>query len=288
LEVIAMALWLTILMIGLFQDGDNPRESVTLIYKIETQAKAVDQGLLRDMIRAVERRLRQNKTLSATVDSEGNRVRVRVPAPSKDGADRLKRLIAADGFLEFRIVANTVDHRSLIERAESNTDKDDSAKEISKSGVTIGKWVRVPKEFRDVEQLDKVGKLRKNARGEAEALVAIDEHNVTHADLKSVKVGTDELGRYAVAFSMNNEGATKFEKLSGENLPDRTTGFHRQLGIILDNVLLTAPRVVGKISGEGLISANFTKEEAEHIVNVLNAGRLPAKLTLESERQGER
>jgi len=47
------------------------------------------------------------------------------------------------------------------------------------------------------------------------------------------------------------------------------------LGIILDGKLYSAPIIRTVIHSEGEITGNFTKEEVQDIVNVLNAGSLP-------------
>ena len=59
----------------------------------------------------------------------------------------------------------------------------------------------------------------------------------------------------AVHFSLKPEGARKFGKVTGENVG-------RNLAIILDNRVQSAPRIDGRITDEGQISGGFTVQEA--------------------------
>jgi SecD/SecF fusion protein len=69
--------------------------------------------------------------------------------------------------------------------------------------------------------------------------------------------------------------------LTNLNLPDKDTDFHRRLGIVLDNELLSAPRIMSVIADRGRITGRFTQEEVNFLVRVLRAGKLPAVLNKE-------
>jgi preprotein translocase subunit SecD len=56
------------------------------------------------------------------------------------------------------------------------------------------------------------------------------------------------------------------------------TGFSRKLGIILDGFLVSAPAIRSTISGRGEITGSFSRQEVDDLVDVLNAGSLPAPL----------
>ncbi|MCA9188767.1 MAG: protein translocase subunit SecD, partial [Planctomycetales bacterium] len=76
-------------------------------------------------------------------------------------------------------------------------------------------------------------------------------------------------------------GAKLFGKLTNAYAPDSQTGKKFQLGIVMDNRLISAPQINERISESGVITGNFTDEETEFLVNVLQAGRLPAVLKKE-------
>ena len=82
-------------------------------------------------------------------------------------------------------------------------------------------------------------------------------------------------------------GGRLFGVLTGANLPDAATGFTRQLGIILDGQLYSAPYLRGRISSCGQITGNFTTEEVEELCEVLNAGTLPAPIRFVGRGQPE-
>ena len=88
---------------------------------------------------------------------------------------------------------------------------------------------------------------------------------------------------------MQGEGVGKFQLLTSSNLPDMdsTPPFYRHLGIILDERLISFPRLITTISDSGRITGNFTQDEVNFLVGILRAGKLPATLTKEpiSENQ---
>ena len=59
------------------------------------------------------------------------------------------------------------------------------------------------------------------------------------------------------------------------------------MGIILDDRIISFPRLITTISDSGRITGNFTQDEVSFLVGILRAGKLPATLTKEpiSENQ---
>jgi preprotein translocase subunit SecD len=100
---------------------------------------------------------------------------------------------------------------------------------------------------------------------------------VTGRDLRNARPTLDENSRPAVSFSLNNEGAAKFGAFTQNNV-------NRQLAIVLDNRVFSAPRIEERINDEGRISGNFTQQEASDLGLVLRSGALPANLTYLEER----
>jgi preprotein translocase subunit SecD len=95
---------------------------------------------------------------------------------------------------------------------------------------------------------------------------------VTGQDLRVARPGLDENNLPAVHFELKAAGAQKFGKLSGENLG-------RYLAIILDNKVVSAPKLEGRITDQGRISGGFTAESANDLSLTLRSGALPASLT---------
>ena len=108
-----------------------------------------------------------------------------------------------------------------------------------------------------------------------------DTYDVTGGYLTRAAAGTDEKGQPAVHFNFNSQGGELFGELTGSHLPDTASGFHYKLGIILDNELYSAPSIQSRIYDSGQISGSFTPKAVKDLVDVLNAGSLPAALTKE-------
>ena len=100
---------------------------------------------------------------------------------------------------------------------------------------------------------------------------------VTGRDLRNARPSLDENSRPAVGFSLNNEGARKFGKFTAANI-------NRQLAIVLDNRVYSAPTINSRIDSEGIIQGSFTQQEAADLSLVLRSGALPASLTYLEER----
>ena len=87
----------------------------------------------------------------------------------------------------------------------------------------------------------------------------------------------DQLGRPEISMTMNPTGAKKWAKLTGDNVG-------RQVAIVLDNYVYSAPVVQGEITGgSSSISGDFTVEEAQDLANILKAGKMPAPTTIVEE-----
>jgi preprotein translocase subunit SecD len=100
---------------------------------------------------------------------------------------------------------------------------------------------------------------------------------ITGTDLRNSRPTLDEFNQPAVSFSLNNEGAVKFGKATGANIG-------RQLAIILDDFVQSAPVIEARIEREGRISGSFTQQEADDLALVLRSGALPASLIYLEER----
>ena len=100
---------------------------------------------------------------------------------------------------------------------------------------------------------------------------------VTGRDLRTARETLDEFNQPAVSFSLNRDGARKFGDVTGNNIG-------RNLAIILDGSVYSAPVIEGRISIDGRISGSFTQQEAADLALVLRSGALPASLDYLEER----
>lgn len=96
--------------------------------------------------------------------------------------------------------------------------------------------------------------------------------------ISDAKSDFNQQGQPIVSMVMKDEAAHKWAKITGSNVGNC-------IAIVLDNVVYSAPRVNGEITGvRSEISGNFTVEEAKDLANILKSGKLtaPAKMVQES------
>jgi len=89
-------------------------------------------------------------------------------------------------------------------------------------------------------------------------------------------------GEITVSLAMNNEGArtwAEMTKLAYEQ-------GNREIAIVLDNEVVSAPRVINPIEGgNSSITGGFDLEEAKDLANILEVGKLPAGTRIVQESQ---
>ena len=85
-------------------------------------------------------------------------------------------------------------------------------------------------------------------------------------------------GAPVVSFKFNTVGGRKFGEVTKDNIG-------RQLAIVLDDEVISAPVIQSAImGGSGVITGNFTSEEANDLALLLRSGALPAPLEVLEER----
>ena len=101
---------------------------------------------------------------------------------------------------------------------------------------------------------------------------------ITGRDLKNARQSIDyETNTPNVSFLLKPEGANKFRRATQENIG-------RQLAIVLDDRVFSAPVIQSPIYDEGQITGQFTLEEAQNLALTLRSGALPASLEYQEER----
>ena len=97
-------------------------------------------------------------------------------------------------------------------------------------------------------------------------------------NLVDAKASFDPNEGHAVSFRFDTTGAQKFGKATSDNVGKR-------FAVILDGVVITAPVIRSAITGgSGIITGNFTSQEATDLAVLLRAGALPAPLNIVEER----
>jgi preprotein translocase subunit SecD len=101
--------------------------------------------------------------------------------------------------------------------------------------------------------------------------------SVSGRDIRNARPSVDQNNRPAVSFTLNTDGARRFGELTGANIG-------RQLAIVLDGRVQSAPRIDGRITTDGQIFGVFSSEEVQTLSLILRSGALPAELTYLEER----
>lgn len=227
------------------------KETASLRFKFKRTAElkklAVEQSL-----ETIRNRVDQFGVSEPEIIPEGiDRIIVQLPG-IKDTA-RAKNLIGKTAMLEFKIVD---DEHSLDEALKGNVPEGDAliyGYGVSGSGET-GRRASVPY-------------LVKN-----KALLTGDA-----LESAQVKIG-DRFGDSYIAIKFNSQGATDFERITGENVKKR-------LAIVLDGTVHSAPVIQERIAGgQASITGSFTMDEAKDLAIVLRAGALPAPVNVLEER----
>ncbi|AMV35855.1 protein translocase subunit SecDF [Planctomyces sp. SH-PL62] len=118
-------------------------------------------------------------------------------------------------------------------------------------------------------------------RTETYILCVQDRQDVTGKYLSRAYMQTDEKLQPAVGFQFNRQGARRFGQLTREHLPEEGDAFRYQLAILLDNLVMSAPSINSEIRDSGIIEGGgqgFKVKEVQHLINILQAGSLPASL----------
>ncbi len=125
-----------------------------------------------------------------------------------------------------------------------------------------------PNDVEMLDQTDEPGKLPVEKR------VMVQGEDLTDAQPGF----NSRTGEPVVNFRFNIRGGQRFGEVTSENVG-------RPFAIVLDGKVISAPRILGPITGgSGQISGHFTVESANNLAILLRAGALPAKLTIVEER----
>ena len=202
----------------------------------------------------IENRVLDFGLVEPSIQATGeNRILIQVPGASQQDRQRIVDLIKKAAVLEFKVVQSSAGSEEAILQVQGVTTVD----ELKAQNLEIHRG-------------------ETGNQNEAFFLTA-DEASVTGEYISDARITFDNFGRPAVLFRFRGEGAKKFGELTGNNID-------KQLAIVLDGVIKSAPVVNDRITYEGTITGTFTPEEAKDLALVLRSGSLPVPVTVEQER----
>ncbi len=226
---------------------------------------------------------------------KGHRFRVLLPGIDANMRAEVRRTSQTAAYLEFRLAypQNAELCRSLMEKLRRKRDRSPNAP-VGPEGYTLDAdgngFVRLP-DFNEIvmqpgykARLGMFGKpppgyqfmLERNREGFYQPNYIRRRPELTGNELVSARVERDDGGRVVVGFKLNDKGAAVMRKVSSRNIG-------RQMAIVLDGEVMSAPVMQSEIGATGQICGGFTQAEAKRLAVDLNAGALPVPLTILAE-----
>ena len=210
------------------------------------KVEAVQKRTIEQSIEVLGRRIDPNGTTELTLVQEGDE-RILLQVPGAKNIDEIKARINKTANLSFHLVdADSFNEQAMRLAAEGRTKPSQAFYRQAEGGALI------------VERRTKI----------------------TGECLKSASEGLHPQNQNEpiVNFSFNLKCARLFGDMTARNQG-------RQFAVVLDEEIITAPRINSPITGgSGFIEGSFTIESAKELALLLNAGSLPAKLKIVEER----
>jgi SecD/SecF fusion protein len=308
LAIGSLAAAAVVVSMGEIKLGPDLSGGITLIYELQETAEAEGQPQEGDAADAdaaaadvnnpfadMDRNDRMAlliKALTERVDPAGikevsikkfgeDQIEIIIPNATQQELANIERRIYTAGALAFRITASRQfdEHQPIIEIAERAPEGQDIIKQPG--GGEVARWVpfKLAQFGGSIESATSDHGLVTRMSGDTpQALIMTDDGlNVTGGYLRQARADFDSTGNPAVSFTFDAMGAELFGTLTGTHLPNQS-GARYQLGILLDNELLSAPSLRTRISDSGIIEGSMSQEEVDFLAGVLNAGSLPAAL----------
>lgn len=255
---------------------------------------------------AIMKRINPSGVREISIQELGNNTEIKITIPEADEAEvkRITNLINSTGQLKFRILASrsAPEEQELIQLAEKSQGWSIVlSKPSGKNGMILGgTWVPVdPTQHDIVGRGDVVFRPTKKAKDPTRKandqyvydILLLDltsDYRVDGGHMASVREGFGETGDPQVYFNMKTEGAKPLQKVTNHYKAgaDRRSG--RPLGIVMNDSLYSAPSINDTIAKSGVItfgrdlsadSRARIQKEVRDLIQVMNAGVLPAKLS---------
>lgn len=190
--------------------------------------------------------------------------RIIIDLPGMDDPEMALSLIGKTAQLEFRQVEKSTSQ--LPPRAErKNYDSDEEY------NAAVERWnafkAQQDQLLENMKAQQTDGHLI--AGDEEGAIYELGQLYMTGDRLRNAQTAYDQLGRSVVSIEFDSEGSELFYNATKDNVG-------RQIAMVLDGVVISAPRVNEPISGgRAQISGNFSSDEARNLAIMLRAGALP-------------
>jgi preprotein translocase subunit SecD len=223
---------------------------------------AIQDQTMTQSVETIERRINALGLTEPTIQPRGGRNanEILVQLPGEGDPTRAKGVIQAGGQLELKLVEDVRSYSSQSEALASH------------GGVLPPGTELVPGRS---ETRNPTGAVDTSETWYVLSRAAA----VTGRDLRSAveNRNTTNPGMWQINFTLSPEAARRFGPFTQNNLG-------RQMAIVLDHFVTSAPTIQGKIEDTGEITGNFSQESAHDLALTLRAGALPASIRYLEER----
>jgi len=232
--------------------------SYTLTMRASAVA-AIKETTMQQSLETIERRINALGLTEPTIQIHGrNDNEILVQLPGEGDPSRAKAVIQAGGQLELRLVEDPSPYPSQ------------TAALAAHGGVLPPGTELVPGRSDSRNPSQDTGEVW---------YILSRSAVVTGRDLRSATENrnTNNPGQWQVNFTLSSEGARRFGPFTEQNV-------HRQMAIVLDHRVYSAPVMNSRIDDQEFIEGNFSEASAHDLALVLRAGALPASIKYLEER----
>ena len=221
----------------------------------------IQENTMAQSLETIDRRINALGLTEPTIQRRGrNDNEILVQLPGEGDPSRAKGVIQAGGQLELRLVEDPRPYTSQTEALAAHNG-------VLPPGTELLPGRNESRSSSGATETSEVWYLVSRAP------------IVTGRDLKNASESrnTNNPGQWQVNFTLSSEAARRFGPFTEANKD-------KQLAIVLDHRVYSAPVINGRIDDNGMIEGNFGQESAHDLALVLRAGALPASIKYLEER----
>ena len=271
---------------------ENTNDTAAVQARVDEALKGSDERVIEVVRRRVDGMGMNEPVIQGM---KGHRILVQLPGIDEKTRAEARRSLQSAAYLEFRLTHPRNDKLAQDLMDSGKIPEGYAASAKSKDGfVRLENYNAIVTNAGYKARLAAFGRppqgyqfmLEKNKDGVYRPNYVSRKTELTGEYLVSADVDRDEMGRPVVAFRLNGEGGKLMRKLTRNYIAHgekNSTDRGRQLAIVLDGELISAPVLQSEISTRGQISGSFDVAEAQRLANDLNAGALPVPLTVLAE-----
>ncbi len=252
----------------------------------EAEERGLTESDIQDIIlRNVTNRINEYEAKEPLIQKLGTN-QIQIQLPGEKDIQRAKNLIMQTAFLTFNMVSGPQETVQVLKVVDAHFNNDFVP--FLDSPSSRGGQYEVSEEY--FEHISSLAKQANEVPGllpegkmiafsppptpwqEGGYLLYVMDakEEMTGEDLKNAVARPDDQtpGNWLILFEFGTDGARDFGELTEANIG-------RQMGIVVDGHVVSAPNINERIYASGRITGNFSPEEAQDLAIALNSGSMP-------------